>query len=321
LTAAAHLGRVSPVLADVARMWHFCQTNGLAADIKRLHRPMLWRSLAAVAGDWSVIFAAFAGVLACGPLAAPCAVAVIGNRQRALGNLLHDAAHGSLGRNRRCADAIANWLLFWPMWSVPALYRHDHFAHHRLLGTPGCDADFIHNEADMTRSWLGLLWRHAADWQSWKGSVFNHLPRASCCDAACMLGWWAGLLLLLAGLVTPGAALVFAALWIAARMTSFHLITVFREISDHVGLRPGSLLGFSRNLTARGMRGALFHPHNNGYHIVHHLNPGMPFHALPRAHALLLAWPDYARATHCSRYFRGESAVIRSWVRQSSGSR
>ena len=119
----------------------------------------------------------------------------------------------------------------------------------------------------------------------------------------------------LAWLITPVAALEFAALWLVSRATIFHLITTFREISDHVGLRPGSLIGFSRNHTASGLCGALLHPHNNGYHLVHHLNPGMPFYALPQAHALLLAWPEYAAATHCHSYFFGETALVRSWVR------
>jgi len=115
-------------------------------------------------------------------------------------------------------------------------------------------------------------------------------------------------------LIGPAAALTFAALWLVSRATAFHLITTFREIADHVGLRPGTLLGFSRNHRGRGVLGALFHPHNNGYH----LNPGMPYHALPRAHALLLAWLEYAAAAHGETYFRGETALVRSWVRAAS---
>jgi fatty acid desaturase len=69
---------------------------------------------------------------------------------------------------------------------------------------------------------------------------------------------------------------------------------------------------------AGGLVGALFHLHNNDCHLVHHLNPGMPFHALPRAHALLLAWPEYAAATHCGGTFLGETALVRSWVRTAS---
>jgi fatty acid desaturase len=116
-------------------------------------------------------------------------------------------------------------------------------------------------------------------------------------------------------LISPRVAVEALALWLAARATTFHAITMFREISDHAGLSPGTLLGFSRNTTARGVLNALFHPHHNGLHLVHHLNPGMPFHALPAAHQLLLAWPEYAAAAHCGSY----AAVVRSWVRKQAG--
>src|ERR1700722_3926147 len=100
-------GTTRPALDDIARMRRYARDHGFAAEIRNLHRPIILRSLAAAIGDWLAIFAAFAAVLAWGALAAPLAIIVIGNRQRALGNLLHDAAHGSLGRNRQSADLIA----------------------------------------------------------------------------------------------------------------------------------------------------------------------------------------------------------------------
>lgn len=309
-----------PELDDIARMWRHARVHGLAAEIKALHRPVPWRTLGAITVDWLAIALAVAAVLAWGAALLPPALLVLGNRQRALGNLMHDAAHGSVLRNRRRADLLARALLFWPMWNVPELYRREHLAHHRLLGAPGHDPDLIHREADMRRSWAGLLWHHVADGAAWRASAFGHLPRATAGQLAPILAVWAGLLLVLAGAGSPRVALLFAAQWLLARMTVFHAITTFREISDHVGLRPGSVLGFARNQTAGGLLGMLFHPHHNGYHLTHHLNPGMPFHALPRAHALLLRWPEYAAASHCTRYFSGDAALLRSWVRAPAAS-
>jgi len=316
-SAAARLNGPTPrLLDDIARMWRWAQEQQVAEELKVLHRPVLWRSLAAAITDWLLIFGAVGAVVTWGAIVTPCALLLIGNRQRALGNLLHDASHGSFARNRQRADALADCLLFLPLFTMLSLYRREHFAHHRRLGLPGHDGDLIHCEEDMARSWVGLLWRHMTDPWIWAGSVLGHLPRADGRAAARMLVWWGLVLLAIAVFLRPADALLFAALWLGSRATIFHLITTFREISDHVGLRPGTIIGFSRNQTAGGLLGVLFHPHNNGYHLAHHLNPAIPFFALPRAHALLMGWPEYAAATHTDRYFFGVGALVQSWVRR-----
>ena len=230
---------IPPMLDDMSRMWRFAREHGFAAELKSLHRPRLWRWLAAAAGDWAAVGGAFALALAW-PWMLPLALIVVGNRQRALGNLLHDAAHGNCCRNRRFADALARWLLFRPMCSSVEIYRREHFAHHRLLGVSGHDVDLIHSERDMGRPWLVLLWRHAASRQNWIASIFAHLPRAGRRELGLIVGLWGAALLALSGLIQPLAGLEFAALWWLARATTFHLITTFREISDHVGLKPGN---------------------------------------------------------------------------------
>jgi fatty acid desaturase len=306
----------SPVLNDIARMWNAAREQGVAEEIRRMHRPSMPRTVTAAVCDWLMILGAFAAFLVWGPVISPLAIIIMGNRQRALGNLLHDAAHGSLGADRAVSDQVAQWLLFRPMWVSLWIYRREHFAHHRRLGSAGDDVDLIHSEADMHLSWRALLCGHLMRRETWLGSAFGQLPRLGTRELGLVLAWWGTLLLAIALVVTPGASLAFMLLWLGARASVFHFITTFREISDHVGLMPGTLLGFSRNQTAGGLLGALFHPHNNGYHLVHHLNPAMPYFALPRAHALLQrTWPEYAAAAHCQHYFSGETPLVRSWVR------
>src|SRR5262247_2491086 len=94
-TAATQQGGAPSVRRDLAEMWVFARANGIAGELRALHRPVLTRVLCAAALDWLFIMLATAAVITFGWIAVAPALLVIGNRQRALGNLLHDASHRS----------------------------------------------------------------------------------------------------------------------------------------------------------------------------------------------------------------------------------
>lgn len=297
-------------------MWQYARRAGIARDLKALHHPRLSRSLLAGAGDWTLIALATAATFAFGWGAMPFSLLLIGNRQRALGNILHDASHRSFGGNRRRSAILANLLFCWPLWVSMAIYRDEHNRHHKFLGDPARDPDFIHDDTRLSRGWFSVWLDQILSPRMFRTSILSHLPRMDAMSLAGVVCWWAAALTLIALASSTDAALVFLALWVAARATAFHVITSFREISDHVGLLPGGLIGFSRNHPFSSVVGQIFHPHNNGYHLLHHLMPGLPYHAMPRAHALLLDWPPYATGEQCDAYFLGEHSAVRSWVRR-----
>ena len=163
-------------------------------------------------------------------------------------------------------------------------------------------------------AWRRVLAENVFSWPMWQGNFLGNLPRMGWRDRARVAGWWLVLLGLLAALAGPEQAALFGALWLAARATVFHLLTTFREISDHAGLRPGSLTGFARSHPERGALRWLIHPHNNGYHLAHHILPRVSCWRLPAAHRLLLACPEYAEGHLCDGYFCGRHPAVACWT-------
>jgi len=306
--------RSRTVLGETAEMWRYATKAGIAAELKTLHHPRPARFLAAAILDWGLIILSTGAVLQWGWIASPLAIFVIGNRQRALGNLLHDASHWSMDVHRKRAAGIANVLFCWPLSVSMPVYRREHNQHHRFLGNPAYDPDFIQDEGDLRRGPLAVWWGQVRSWPLFREAVFGNFGRMKRSAQLGVAAWWIVVLGLVARFGGVYAALVFGALWLVSKATVFHGITAFREISDHVGLTPGSLVGFSRNHPFQGWLGPVFHPHNNGYHLLHHLTPGIPFHAIPRAHELLESWPPYAAGEQCRSYFSGRNSAVASWV-------
>jgi fatty acid desaturase len=307
----------SEVLDDQSELRAQLQrTGGAHRELLRLN----WaRTLGDIAFDWASILAATAAVVWIGPETLPIALLIVANRQRALGNILHDAGHRNLWRERWMNDGLAAVLVAPLVFASLERYRADHFRHHLQLGAAGGDPDLLASPDVLPGHWLRSYLRHVFSLHAWWGDFSGHLGAAgvSRSSRAYIVVWWLAAMALMLEISGAQFTLTFIGLWLLARATAFHLITTLREMCDHFGLRPGGILSFTRDMAVSGPWRWLIHPRNNGYHLTHHLLPAVPYYRLPQAHALFCRLPTYqAHGTVCDAYFTGSAAVVRAWERE-----
>lgn len=283
----------------------------------QLLQPSVARSLLDIAFDWAVIALAALACTLISPWLCPLAVVLIGNRQRSLGNILHDGSHYNLHRRREINNLIVRVLLAPLLFVGLDKYRSDHFQHHARLGDPACDPDLLTPRRGPGQAWLGHYADHVLDKRIWWASFAAHLGQRSVSWSTrlTIVAWWLALVTAIG--VAGGAQLLgmFMLLWLLARATSFHLITTFREMCDHFGLQTRGTRSFTRDILTAGPCAWLLHPRNNGLHLTHHLLPAVPYHRLRHAQRLLSRLPTYrSHAAIRSNYIFGRDAVVAGWT-------
>lgn len=271
-----------------------------------------WRPLLDIVFDWTMVLCCVAAVRLCGGWCIPLCLLLIGNRQRAMGNMLHEAAHRNLSRKPWLNDGAATLLLAPALFSDLALYRRLHVRHHRDLGDSELDPDYIrHGGAEP--SWRQAFLDNWLSLRNWRAVLIGDLGVAlGARRNAFVFVWWGVVCGLQAVLVDIAFAREFIVVWLLARTTSYNAISAFRELCDHFGLPPGGVFAFTRDIVARGPMRDLIHPRNDGYHLSHHLMPAVPYYRLPAAHARFFVHERLRRrACICHTYFSGGTAVVR----------
>lgn len=316
----ANMEDTNNTLAELKAFRQELEAHGV--DHLGLLRITPWRPWADMALDAVAICLATALVVVAGWWWAPLAVLVIGNRQRALGNMLHDAAHRTIHRTSRINDWFGGSLLGPMIFVDLPHYRKAHFRHHMRLGQPQTDPDYLAAPAGERSNWFAVYVGFACSWRFWWGSLAGHLgdggvpPHRRLRIAA----WWVVAGSLIGASAGPGVMLTFLSLWLVSRATTFHLITTFREMCDHFGLVRGGVVSFTRDVLRRSPWYVLVHPRNNGYHLTHHLLPAVPYYRLPQAQRLLRDMPAYrSQGRAHTRYVLGPDPVVAAWAGEARG--
>jgi len=292
----------------------FMKEEGLMPELQALEHAQPVQGWIAILGNWLLIFASWWLVVSVSFYFIPLTILLMGNRQRALSNLLHEASHCNLGKTLRAKSSAADLFLAAPFFNSIIRYRELHREHHLHLGSDERDPDFIHKESYKNASPWRIMRDHIFNLKAVRGTLLGQFFKVTQRERVRMFLWWAVVLTVLALVSTPLNALLFFAMWMFSIGTVYHSITMFREVSDHVGLEPGTLVGFSRNSPIKSLGTLFFHPHNNAYHLAHHMDQRVPFNRLPQAHKLFMKYPPYAAAHHCDGYFMGKHSLMNCWT-------
>jgi fatty acid desaturase len=287
--------------------------------LRPLQKLSTLTSLSALAGTWALIAVSIAAALWSGHWAVWIAAAlVVGRCQHALAVLMHDAAHYRLLGHRGWNDFVGQWLCAKPIASHLYIYRTVHLRHHRYLHTSK-DPDLSLSEPFPCgrRSFVRKLLRDAAGVSAlvMRGYVtvdktsgrMRFTPRSGN-----LLRYWtwqtiatralaAGIVI---GLVAAGYGFAFLALWVLPLLVVYQVILRARGVLEHAAVpdKEDPLRNARTVVSANPVARFFLNPHHVGYHLEHHLYPGVPHYNLPELHAALAATGRFGDAFIERRY-------------------
>ncbi len=205
--------------------------------------------------------------------------------------LMHEAAHRLLFRNRKVNDWVGRWLLGFPSFTPVDLYRRGHMAHHRdEFGPDEPDIPLYRGYPIPRASMRRKLVRDVTGQTGYK--LFKGLfratagpPSVSRSQARRIVGTQ---LVLIAIGVALGHPWVYFILWLAPYLTVWRVINRLRAVAEHGGMQRSK----DRRETTHSVRQSLaarfaLVPFHIGWHLAHHVDPGVPMANLPKLHAEL----------------------------------
>ena len=254
------------------------------------------------------------------------AVFLIGGRQRALAGLLHQACHGTLMASRSTGRVLGTAFGGYPVLQSFTGYRRSHVRdHHGRLGDPARDPDYVQYQRygicgtggrrevvrrhlrslagpRSTASYIAYLLRHR---------IWNRDEERA--ERALRVG-------LTFALVAAAAyarwLVPLAAYWLVPLVTTQVWIGGLAELWEHYPLiesapRVDIYMSWNRD-TGPWARFLIGEKKGEGYHLVHHLFPGVPLWRLAQVDQILRDDPAYAALPRLHGVLPAVSAVVAS---------
>ena len=271
-------------------------------------RPVRWRVVRDLALIWGQAVAGV-GLYVAHPSWWTLALGfvIVGGAQHGLLMAGHEFAHGLvIPDNKKLNDWIGQWLFEAPAGNSLALYRHRHFAHHRLVSTPN-DTKTIYRRdysglrllAEVMRSLTGL------DYVEQLVTVLRRSRARGPADVGGtslvrILAPVAISQLVIAAILVSISPMAYVVLWALPLATVAVLFSKIRSSVEHLpmhaesgatrdsGYFMGTPAPFVRTVRASAIERLFLCKLNFCYHTEHHLCPSISYQYLPRIHERLV---------------------------------
>ena len=218
---------------------------------------------------------------------------LMGRAHAQFSSLMHEAAHRSLFTNKRLNDFVGRWLLGFPVFVSTDAYRRVHMAHHRQeFGPDEPDVPLYAGYPISSASFRRKMFRDATGQtgltllRGQLGALGSPLPAAR----STMRKMIAVQVALFTVSVALGHPFVYLLLWVLPWFTMWRVVNRLRAIAEHGGLRADpDRRNTTHSIRQHAVARFFMVPYNIGFHIAHHVDPGIPFRSLPSYHRQLVA--------------------------------
>lgn len=291
--------------------YHF--DNSIHKQLHTLSELDNWHGLLALLEDYSLIGLSAIATCSLSWYLYPLAILIIGSRQRALATLLHEASHRTLAKNKYLNFALGTFFSGYLILQNMGSYRESHVRfHHGHFGDPNLDPDYQfalqQNLYDKTQTPIQFIIQNIVlpcflvKVPNYLYSLFQSrlLDKSNRKE---LVGTIAYLGILTAIFTSLGWGQYIILFWVVPYLTTFQIIGWFIELGEHYPLMNNKInLYMTRNRHGHWLEKLFAGMHNESYHLVHHLNPKIPFWNVAKAHKIYLQDENYAQ---CNRQTGG----------------
>lgn len=202
--------------------------------------------------------------------------------------LMHEAAHKLLFAHRGLNDFVGRWLLAYPTFVPFDVYRKAHLAHHRdEMGPEEPDIPLYRGYPIASDSWRRKLVRDITGRTGLRllKGIYSAAVKGSG-DAKRVAWSMLGVQAVIWALFAVGGYWWFyPVFWLLPYLTIWRVLNRLRAVAEHGGMeRSKDKRATTHIIDQHAMARFWMVPYATGWHLAHHVDPGIPFRKLPELH-------------------------------------